>query len=134
MKIIVCTDKRGGMMFNFRRQSSDRLVMEDIKKHVGGASVRVSRYSEKLFSESGVRFSSFDNPLDGAGEEDYCFVEDVDITPYEEKIDTVVIYNWNEKYPFDKSFTTDMSKFKKVCSEKFVGYAHDKVIKEVFKR
>ena len=36
MKVIVCVDDNNGMMFNNRRQSRDRILIEDVVKSVVG--------------------------------------------------------------------------------------------------
>ena len=49
MKVIVCLDERRGMMFNKRRCSRDRAVIEDILTMYTPADLCVSTYSASLF-------------------------------------------------------------------------------------
>ena len=49
MKLIVCVDDCGGVLFNRRRVSSDRLVITDIMAYVGESRLLASEYSMKLF-------------------------------------------------------------------------------------
>ena len=46
MNIIVCLDDNLGMLFNKRRQSKDRRVLEDIEKFTN--EVLISPFSENL--------------------------------------------------------------------------------------
>ena len=50
MNIIVCIDKKNGMMFNKRRQSQDKQLIDKIINIVDGACLLVSKYSFPLFS------------------------------------------------------------------------------------
>ena len=51
MQVIVCVDDNGGMMFNKRRQSRDRVLCECVMRLSEGHQVYMSAYSAKLFSE-----------------------------------------------------------------------------------
>ena len=55
MKIIVCLDDNGGMAFNRRRQSRDRVLIEDIAKTVGNARLYIDKYSAPLFESSALK-------------------------------------------------------------------------------
>ena len=52
MKIIVCLDDGGGMTFNKRRQSRDRILLADIKAMTEGETLFASPFSEKLLKRS----------------------------------------------------------------------------------
>ena len=49
MEIIVCLDDYGGMLFNSRRQSRDRLLIEDIISNLGDKKLYIYEYSQILF-------------------------------------------------------------------------------------
>ena len=49
MQVIVCVDDNGGMMFNKRRQSRDRVLCEYVMRLSEGHQVYMSAYSDKLF-------------------------------------------------------------------------------------
>ena len=49
VKIIVCLDDNGGMLFNNRRQSRDRVVCEDVVKNLNGEKLFISPFSQILF-------------------------------------------------------------------------------------
>lgn len=136
MKVIVCLDDNGGMMFNSRRQSRDRAVTADILRTVVGARLYIDPYSEKLFLESGGEYSVSDRMLDEASKGDVCFVENKELSDYADRIEEIVIYRWNRRYPADRFFDIDLEKqgFKRVDTEEFEGYSHEKITKEIFRR
>ena len=49
MKIILCIDERRGMMFNQRRQSRDRVLIDDMLAYIGDETLCISPYSSSLF-------------------------------------------------------------------------------------
>ena len=137
MIIIACVDERNGMMFNRRRQSRDSAVCGDILRECGGKKLYMSAYSGKLFGdvqENDIRIS--EDFLKEAGEEDICFVEDIPISGFEDKIRTVILYQWNRRYPADRQFSLDLSdgSWELKRTEDFQGSSHEKVTKEVYER
>ena len=96
MKVIVCVDDNNGMMFNNRRQSRDRILIEDIVKNVVCGNLLMAPYSEPLFKDSGIdAFFLSEYILDEAKPEDYCFIENKQLLPYSDRIDDLIIYRWN---------------------------------------
>lgn len=133
MKIMAAVDNDNGLMFNNRRQSSDKALYEHIINEIGGNKLWVSMYSRQLFS--GYDNLEMSQGIGLAGENDYCFIEDSDIKPYEDKIDTVILYKWNRSYPSDLSFPVDMLKnFKLKSTTDFEGNSHEKITEEVYIR
>ena len=136
MKVIVCLDDRGGMMFNHRRQSRDRVLIEDVVSSLGGATLRIAPYSAPLFAESGVRAIVSEEFLAEAEEGDVCFVEDRAILPWREKLEGLVLYRWNRHYPAD--MTCDLAPEKNglrlISSVDFAGSSHETITKEVYER
>ena len=51
MKVILCLDETKGMMFNKRRQSRDRIILERIVRHCEGKRLWMNTYSGKLFAD-----------------------------------------------------------------------------------
>ena len=100
MTLIVCLDEHGGMTYNGRRQSRDGAVLEDIKRM--GGRVLISPFSEKYFAKMDCTVCK--DPLAEAGEGDLCFIEEPGAARYLERIDRIIIYNWNEAYPSDDKF------------------------------
>ena len=146
MKLIVCTDSRGGMSFFGRRIASDRLVTMDIIRE-GKGRLLIAPFSEKIFIRAieaedftGRKdinnYTVYENPLEAADYEDAVFIEDRTVRPYLDKIDTLIIYNLNLPYPFDKKLDIEPAadNFELVSATKFPGNSHDIVTKSVFRR
>ena len=53
MRVIVCVDDNGGMLFNHRRQSRDRVLCERVLQMADerDCSVYMNTYSAKIFPE-----------------------------------------------------------------------------------
>lgn len=134
MKLIVCLDDAGGMMFNHRRQSRDRVLIADMIHHVGDTPLWVSPYSAPLFGKNAPTLQATLNPLELAKATDYCFLEDTPLPPTLDDVNELVIYRWNRLYPSDVRFTCDTSAFVLAESTEFVGSSHDKITKEIWKK
>ena len=134
MTVIVCTDDRGGMLFMKRRVSRDRLLIEDVCKTAEDGMLYISDYSEELFSDSDASVISVSRPLTSAGEGDFVFIENEHLTPYLEKIRTLIIYRFNRTYPFDFSLDVvpEECGFSLSESYDFKGYSHEKITKEIY--
>ena len=134
MTVIVCIDERGGMLFMKRRVSKDRELINDVIKTVGDGTLYISDFSEQLFADSDISVMSVPDPLECAKKEDFVFVENFELKPASERIEKLMVYNWNRKYPFD--FSIDISPlqegFKLLESYDFKGYSHDKITKEIY--
>ena len=124
MKVIVCVDDRMGMFFNKRRLSQDYLFIKDVLTLTNGH-VWMNEYSSSLFQKEGIVDNDFLKKSD-----DYCFVENVDIKPYLYKIDELIIYYWNRKYPADMYFDVDLSEWKMLDHIEFKGNSHEKILRE----
>lgn len=136
MKIIICIDDNGGMLFNSRRQSRDRTLIADIMNELGEKQIYISSFSRLLFEGYDGRYTVKDDLPSGLGCDDVCFIEDIDIKPYVEEIDSITVYRWNRVYPRDFSFDLKiLSDGFTLCSNcEFAGYSHEKITKEVFER
>ena len=132
MKIIACVDSRGGIAFNHRRQSRDSAVVRDVLAMTDGARLLMTPYSAKLFTDAPVTLA--DSPIEEAKDGDFCFVELIDPTPYTDFASHLILYNWNEKYPFDVSLALDLAKWKKIHESTLVGTSHDEIIKEIYEK
>ena len=127
MTLIVCLDDKNGMLFNKRRQSKDSVLCQKIAE-LAGAYLCVNAYTAKLFP--GVEACS--DPLVYAGDEDVCFVEDLDVTPYLEKANRLIVYRWNRLYPADVWFPNVFESWKLVSRDEFSGSSHDLITQEVY--
>ena len=131
MILIVCIDKKNGMMFNKRRQSQDRVVREKILEHAAGGKLWMSSYSAKQFTEGG-EFIEDEDCVTKAGEGEYCFVEDKDFSL--ENCEQVILYHWNRQYPGDRFFKEDLKAngYRKISETEFAGYSHEKITEQIF--
>ena len=134
MKVIACLDDRCGMMFNNRRQSRDRILIEDVIKDLDKEEIYISPYSELLFEGTDDKIKVSDNPLEAAKGDGVCFIEDKHLSEYKGEIDILVIYRWNRHYPCDFYFDLDINEYKLVESRDFEGSSHEKITKEVYKK
>ena len=133
MIVIVCIDDNNGMMFNNRRQSQDAILREDILALARDGQLRMNAYSKKQFpGESPVRIQA--DFLEKAEPGDFCFVEDRDIGPYEDRIEKLILYRWNRKYPADTFFTLDLREWRLEESVEFAGSSHEKITREIYVR
>lgn len=133
MKLIVCLSDDGGMMFNHRRQSRDRVLIADMVAHTQDAPLWVSPYSEELFGTDCSTLFVSATPIKDAAN-DYCFVENTPLPNNLDGVDELIIYRWNRLYPSDVFFTCDTSAFRLVQSTEFVGSSHDNITKEIWRK
>ena len=128
MKLIVCLDDNNGMMFNKRRQSRDRVLVENVLEFCKGEKLYTNEYSAKLFPENTVEmFESIDNIEDG-----YCFAEN--FTVNEEYVEEIIVYKWNRLYPADTYFNIEPEKWNLVETVEFEGSSHEKITRERYVR
>ena len=131
MNVIVCIDDRGGMLFNHRRQSSDKIVTEYIANMAKDSRLLVTPYTAKLFQESVVISSAC--PWEMAGEKDYCFVENLDISPVMKIAHRIILFRWNRVYPADLYFPLEELKNRKLVDrQEFAGNSHERITMEVY--
>ncbi len=131
MTVAICLCDRGGMLFNNRRQSKDRNQILDLLSLASGEKIYINAFSEKLFSDSGANFEVVENPLESGG---FAFVENLHISPYIDRINKLIIYRWNRRYPADFSVDISPSDAGMSLSESvdFEGYSHEKITREVW--
>ena len=132
MKLIVCVDDMGGILFNRRRVSSDQLVIADLIGYVGESKLFASEYSRKLFptGEKVALLSDFS----AVAVDDYVFLEDDLPQSVWEQVREVVVYHWNRLYPSDVRFPIEeIQKLGKLNSVvEFKGNSHEKITREVY--
>lgn len=135
MRVIVCLDDRNGMLFNRRRQSRDRRVVEDILRELGEKRLLVNGFSAPLFDRAGDRIRVEDDPLAAAGREDVCFVENLPLAPWAAAIERLTVYRWNRVYPADMRLDLALeSGWHLVAASDFPGFSHEKITKEIYER
>lgn len=133
MKVIVCLDDKLGMLFNKRRLSKDREVIKDIMDLVNGENLSMISYSYQMFAEVDYGNIVVDETflLNNNG---YCFVETDSLIDYKDAIDEIIIYWWNRHYPSDLKFGIDLKEYAKYESNEFIGYSHEKITREIYKK
>lgn len=134
MKIIVCLDDRDGMMFNRRRQSCDRILRERMLSLVGSAKLYMNEYSRRQFDGEHKNIIADEAFLFTAGDDDYCFIENIDVSDFVDIIDTVIIYRWGRVYPSDMKFPTAVfrSRWTLTSKTKFAGSSHKNICEEIY--
>ena len=134
MILIVCTEDRWGMAFNNRRLSMDRAVREKMLEIAAGNVLWMSSYSRKQFEEKengAIRVD--DRFLEKAGRGEYCFAELEDVIPYRDRLEGIVLFRWNRRYPADRYFDLELlTPFHLVQTEEFSGSSHEKITMEVY--
>jgi len=137
MKVIVCIDDCNGMLFNKRRQSCDRVLIADVVSNIFGGNLLITKFSEKLFEEFEIdSFFISEDILEEAEHEDYCFIEDKALAPYADRIDELIIYRWNRKYPADTYLDINPAalSLRLISTTEFAGSSHEKITKEVYSK
>jgi len=134
LNVIVCLDDNNGLLFNNRRQSRDKKVLDDIFSLVGDKKLFIAGFSEKLFSEYGNRVIIDDSFLNIADDADYCFVENCCLQSFVEEIEKIIVYKWNRVYPVDFACDVDFSLFSVSEEAEFVGNSHEKITRLIYER
>lgn len=135
MNIIVCIDDGGGILFNHRRVSKDRVLMQWLAEYVGGKPIWALPYSKDLFAEckpTPKLMIAEDYLSKGVAEKEaFCFVEDDSFKAYLPKIRRILLCKWNRRYPSDVKFPLDILKdFEEKNSWEFPGSSHEKITVE----
>lgn len=125
---IVCLDQNNGMYFNERRQSRDRYVIRDITDMTKDSVLYINSYSEELFENFKNQYIVSNDYFSNAKENDYCFVENQILD--ESRVNKMVVYRWDKVYPLD--YKLNLSRWKLISTVEFMGYSHDKIVKEVY--
>lgn len=85
MFLITAVDDSGGLLFNQRRQSQDRLLRARILDLTGDAPLWMDAYSAGLFEPPAANIRVAEDFLDQAGAGEYCLLEDREAAPYLDK-------------------------------------------------
>ena len=131
MIAIFCVGDGGSFLFNRRRVSSDKAVIQWILDTCGEAPVCVSAYSAKLFP-TGANILVCDDPFEAS--ENVCFIEALPDGDWMRKTERVILFHWNRTYPADIVFPIDELRKRGtlVSSEEFSGNSHERITREVF--
>lgn len=133
MTIIVCVDDNGGVLFNRRRVSSDRIVSARMLELAGDRKLYVRPYSEKLFASNEKLYIGEDY-LSCAGMGDYCLLEEQIPSDLWERTERVVVFYWNRRYPSDVKFPLAhlRTAARMESRSEFPGYSHERITQEVY--
>lgn len=131
MILITCVEKNNGMLFNNRRVSRDRKLVEDILKYVGDNEILITDFSEELFmSYENVRVVNVIEKQNGK----FYFLENVQPSTIENEIEKIVLYSWNVDYPADMYFDINLKKWKLESEYEFEGFSHEKITRKTYIR
>lgn len=135
MHIIICLDDDNGMLFHNRRQSQDERLREDVVEQLGERELWMNAYSARLFSDmehADIHVS--ETFLEEAGADAYCFVEKPPLLPYEEKIEEVICYRWNRRYPSDQKLDLPLALWQVTEEYEFAGKSHERITRTVYRK
>ena len=136
MILIAAVDDRGGLTFNRRRQSQDRILRQQILSMTAGKRLWMDHYTAGQFEQPlAPQIIPDDDYLARAAEEDYCFMERCPSSLRTDCIHQVILFRWNRRYPADVSFPIRLEspEWQMIHTEEFPGYSHEKITKEVWK-
>ena len=144
MIIITAVDDNLGMMFNHRRQSKDEELRKYILKLTADKKLFMNEYTAKQFADTSAEVLDNKNIqeniivdemfLETAGENDYCFVENVSFEPYLDKVDMLLLCKWNRKYPSDMKLVFPFDKWELISSEELAGKSHEMITVETWSK
>ena len=134
MHLIVCLDDADGMLFNKRRQSSDKLLCSRILEKTAGSRLWMNEYSAKLFSGKTAPNICVDAAfLDKCEAGEWCFAETGELLAYTGKLESITVYRWNRRYPADVKFPARLLAGRAPTrKEDFPGNSHDTITEEVY--
>lgn len=128
MKLIVCLDDKNGMLFNKRRQSRDKILIDNMLEFCKGEKLYTNDYSATLFPENSVVISEDFESIENG----FVFAENFMVT--EDKIQEIIIYKWNRVYPADTYFNISLDGWSLAETVDFIGSSHEKITRERYVR
>ena len=134
MILIFCTDKNGGLYFNNRRQSSDKLVYKRIKEITADKKLYTGSYSYQILEQNNIECLVENNVSLLLDEDVYYFCEITDVNSLCNKCDKIIIYNWNRDYPYDIKLDKSMFNFIVESEFDFEGNSHDKITETIYSK
>ena len=133
MNIAVCLDDKNGMLFCGRRQSKDQYLRQQLLQLAQPNGLWMNGFSAKQF-EAGDEILVAEDFLETAPQGQWCFVENMDIVPYKDKIEYIALYRWNRHYPSDVKFPLEAfsDSWRLVSTRAFPGHSHDEITEEIY--
>lgn len=134
MQIFIPIDEKEGMFFNKRRQSKDKLLINYILSICGNDKLYINNYSASLFEDDSKLVIDDDFMLN-APANSYCFVENINLSTYLNRVNIIYLCKWNRTYPSDFKLDVDVkSNFKLISSTDIEGSSHKKITIEVWEK
>ena len=135
MHTIICLDDDNGMLFHDRRQSQDVKLRADVLERLGERMLWMNAYSARQFADAeDARIHISDSFLEEAGKDDFCFVENRPLLPYEAQIQEVICYRWNRRYPSDVKLDLSLEGWNVMEETEFAGKSHEMITRTVYRR
>lgn len=135
MILIAALDNAGGMLFNQRRQSQDRILRDHIFEKFQPQKLWMNAFTFDQFSECDVPcICVSETCLNDACEGDYVFIENLSVADYADKIEQLILYKWNRDYPADFFFDLSLENWTLSTMEEFPGYSHELITEEIYTR
>lgn len=92
MILLACVDDDMGMLFNKRRQSQDKVLLNHILDITANGRLWMNHYSARQFeSDSEPQINIDENFLSEAAPGEFCFSEDVDVGPYGQWVEKIIL-------------------------------------------
>ena len=132
VNIIACVDDNFGMLFAKRRQSRDRNILKDIENIT--TEIWISPFSKQLFKDTSCKVKTDSDFLTNAKSGEFCFVEADCLLSHADKIEQLILYKWNRKYPADFYFALPLSEWKCIETTDFSGHSHEIITREIYIR
>ena len=133
MIVLLALDDRNGMAFNHRRQSRDRALAERVLERTADGLLWMDGYSAPLFAGADpgrVRVDEAFLALAPPG--DFCWVEDRPLSPWADRIEALICYRWNRRYPGDFFLDLPLDRWRRTGCRDFPGFSHKILTEEVY--
>jgi len=135
MNLIICIDINNGMMFNNRRQSRDKMLIKHILNLTGDKRLWITNFSKDLFENNeNMNLNIDDNFINKIEKDEYCFVENIEPNILIDKVDRIIVYNWNRDYPADVYFNMETDKWILETEKEIKGSSHEGIIEKIYRR
>lgn len=123
MILVICLDQRGGISFNHRRQSKDRLLRQRLLELTGGKPLWMNAYSARQFEEAATNIRVADDYANLAGAGEFCFAETPEPFELLSGAEELIVFRWDKVYPADRRFSPET--FGHLAErEEFEGHSH----------
>ena len=126
--VVLCLDDEGGMTFFGKRQSRDRILIDELCESTAGE-IYITDFSARLFEAHPGRARVSSDPISECPDGGTVFIENLPLLPHKKKIENIILYKWNRLYPSDQKIDISFSDFEAVARKEFVGSSHDKITK-----